>query len=175
MVTVGEEPEAPEKGQTTIVVGKSRPKILVGYATYDVDRIGTGASSRSLSLVVTDSLQALAIHDSITALRAGAIGGRRFTDVVLGAHPLGSVIAIAKATTYLDEPAVLLTGVSHQLDPVGLTGIFASLYPAALDPAFSAPLFRRRLPANLRARRGGTRRQPRDGRSELPTGCRCVG
>jgi pimeloyl-ACP methyl ester carboxylesterase len=54
--------------------------------------------------------------------------------VVLGGHSLGSVDAILEASTYHDEDAVLITGLSHQPDYVKLAEVPASSYPAALDP-----------------------------------------
>lgn len=110
-----------------------------GYATFVVDRLGTGLSSRPLSALVTASVQADAVHNAISELRHGRIGGITFAKVILGGHSLGSAIAIMEAATFDDENAVLLTGLSHQ--PTTVTG-FASIlensfYPADLDANFA--------------------------------------
>ena len=104
-----------------------------GYSTFALDRLGTGASSKPLSLLVTSSAQAAAIHDVITSLRRGAIGPG-FSHVVLAGHSMGSVESVVEASTYHDEDALLLTGFSHDPNLVNLAGLVADLYPAGLDP-----------------------------------------
>ena len=96
-----------------------------GYTTLTLDRLGTGTSSRPLSLSVTSTLQARAVHDVITALRAGAIGDRTYGRVVLGAHSLGSVVAVIEAATYHDEDALLVTGLSHKPNYLNLAELVA--------------------------------------------------
>jgi pimeloyl-ACP methyl ester carboxylesterase len=109
-----------------------------GYASYVVDRLGTGASSRPPSAVASGLVQAAGVHASVQALRAGLIGGHRFSRVIVGGHSLGSGIALIEAATYGDVDGLLLTGYSHSVDPVTVaTGVFPTFYPAALDPAFS--------------------------------------
>jgi pimeloyl-ACP methyl ester carboxylesterase len=109
-----------------------------GYATFVVDRLGTGQSSRPLSALVTSSLQADAVHRSIQVLRSGGIGGIRFSRVIVAGHSLGSGIAILEAVTYKDVDGVLLTGYGHSLNPLPLAGLFLSFYPAAADPQLRA-------------------------------------
>jgi hypothetical protein len=46
-----------------------------GYATFDVDRIGDGNSSHPPSTDVTLTAGAVALHDAVTALRTGTVGG----------------------------------------------------------------------------------------------------
>jgi pimeloyl-ACP methyl ester carboxylesterase len=109
-----------------------------GYATFAVDRLGTGDSSRPPSAALSATVQAVAVHDVISALRAGQIGGTAFPKVIVGGHSLGSAIAIIEAATFNDDSAVLLTGWSHFLNEVNLAGLLASAtYPAALDPKFA--------------------------------------
>lgn len=52
-----------------------------GYATYTVDRLGTGKSSRSLLISV--SLQATAVHSVIQELKDGVIGNLDFGKVII--------------------------------------------------------------------------------------------
>jgi pimeloyl-ACP methyl ester carboxylesterase len=103
-----------------------------GYSSFTLDRLGTGGSSKPPSVLLTSSAQASAIHQVITGLRSGAVGPR-FAHLVLGAHSLGSVDAILEASTYHDEDAVLITGLSHRPNYVTLAQLVASTYPAALD------------------------------------------
>lgn len=107
-----------------------------GYATFVVDRLGTGDSSRPRSAIVTAAVQAGAVHDVIQALRDGRIGA--FPKVILGGHSLGSMVAVLEAATYNDENAVLLTGFSHHPSVGDLADLFAqSFYPADMDPKFA--------------------------------------
>lgn len=110
-----------------------------GYATFVVDRLGTGLSSRPLSTQLTATIQADALHDAIGELRDGKIDGITFAKVILGGHSLGSTIAVVEAATFNDENAVLITGLSHQLTTVSGFGkvLLDSFYPATLDPTFA--------------------------------------
>ncbi|TJZ57428.1 alpha/beta hydrolase [Streptomyces piniterrae] len=113
-----------------------------GYATFVVDRLGTGASSRPPSILVTASVQAGAVHQVIQALRGGRIGGTDFRKVILGGHSLGSLISVIETGTYNDADAVVLTGITHRIVAQNLVDIFtSSLYPAALDPAFAGKTY----------------------------------
>ncbi|MEH6375487.1 alpha/beta fold hydrolase [Streptomyces sp. KLMMK] len=109
-----------------------------GYATFVVDRLGTGASSRPPSALLTASVQAGAVHQVIQALRGGRIGGTDFHKVILGGHSLGSLISVLEAGTYNDADAVVLTGITHRIVVPQVVNIFvSSFHPAALDPAFA--------------------------------------
>jgi pimeloyl-ACP methyl ester carboxylesterase len=108
-----------------------------GYATMTVDRLGTGQSSKPLSTSLTSEDQAVAVHEVIAALRGGQLGGQSFGTVIIGGHSLGSTIVIYEAATYHDVNGVLLTGVSHHPNLVDLALLFATLYPAPLDPKFA--------------------------------------
>jgi pimeloyl-ACP methyl ester carboxylesterase len=101
-----------------------------GYATFVLDSLGTGQSSRPPSAMVTTTVQAMAVHDVIRALRDGAIEGIRFAKVILGGHSLGSAATILEAGTYHDENALLLTGISHAANVGGFVALLAALYPA---------------------------------------------
>lgn len=107
-----------------------------GYATLTVDRLGTGRSSRPPSAVLTSTTQAGVMHQVVQALRTGH-GVPRFAKVILGGHSVGSAIAIIEAGTYHDVDAVLVTGLTHGVDPPGAVPILASLIPATADPKFA--------------------------------------
>jgi pimeloyl-ACP methyl ester carboxylesterase len=106
-----------------------------GYATFTLDRLGTGKSAKLPSLLATTTSQADAVHQVIQRLRSGKLGGRPFGRVVLGGHSLGSVIAVVEAATYRDVDAVLLTGYAHTFNVEGAAGLFVnSMYPVLTDP-----------------------------------------
>jgi len=108
-----------------------------GYATMTVDLLGTGKSSKPLSLLLTSEVQAAAVHQVIQALRAGQVGGQPFSTVVLGGHSIGSTVAMWEASTYQDTNGVLFTGLDHHLSLVNIAVLLASLYPADLEPRFA--------------------------------------
>lgn len=101
-----------------------------GYATLTVDRLGTGASSIPPSVLLTAITQADAVHQVVQVLR------QRFGTVFLGGHSLGSAISIIEAATYRDVDGVLVTGMGHHLNVLGLAPIAATFVPAVLDPKF---------------------------------------
>lgn len=106
-----------------------------GYATFAVDRLGSGQSTKPLSVTLLDSVEAASIHQVVTHLRAGRLGLVRFDRVVLVGHSLGAGIASLEAATYHDVDGVILTGVTHLMPPPSLARFFTSfVYPGTLDP-----------------------------------------
>jgi pimeloyl-ACP methyl ester carboxylesterase len=124
-----------------------------GYATFVIDPLGTGQSSRPPSALVTTLVQAVAVHDVIRTLRDDGMDGIRFSKLILGAHSLGSAAAILEAGTYHDENALLLTGISHSANVGGFAALLTSLEPAVLDPALAG----QRYDPGYLATRAGTR------------------
>lgn len=109
--------------------------LQAGRATFDYDRVGTGASSHPASGDITISTEAYVLHQIVTWLRASD----GYSQVNLIGHSLGSVITIQEAGTYADVSRVVVTGLLHVPD-VGLgfaTTLASLLYPAALDPQFA--------------------------------------
>ncbi|MDL4814007.1 alpha/beta fold hydrolase [Actinomadura opuntiae] len=88
-----------------------------GYATFDFDRIGIGRSSHPASADVTLESNANTVHQVVSALRGGAIAGRRFGSVMLVGHSYGSEIAKLEAAVYRDVNALVLTGSAHTISP----------------------------------------------------------
>lgn len=107
-----------------------------GYATLDIDRLGTGKSSHPLSALLTSTTQATTVHQVIRDLRTGS-QTQPFASVLLGGHSVGSAISIIEAGTYHDVDGVLVTGLSHGINPIGATAILATLLPADLDSKFA--------------------------------------
>jgi pimeloyl-ACP methyl ester carboxylesterase len=107
-----------------------------GYATFDVDPIGQGNSAQPPSDDVTLTAEAIALHDAIIALRAGAVDGHAFSKVMTVGHSIGSVDAWLEAADYEDVNAVIITGALHAISP-DISTLEGDLYPAAFDPAFA--------------------------------------
>ncbi|AUI60034.1 alpha/beta hydrolase [Amycolatopsis sp. BJA-103] len=107
-----------------------------GYATFAIDRLGTGASSKPPSALLTAFTEADVVHQVIQAIRHGDLGSR-FDKVILGGHSLGSAITVLEAGTYHDVDGVLITGLAHRINPPGALIVLGSFIPVALDPVMS--------------------------------------
>ncbi|MER5262142.1 alpha/beta hydrolase [Actinosynnema sp. NPDC002837] len=99
-----------------------------GIATVAVDRLGSGRSSKPLSVLLDLSTQARAVHAVVGSLRP------RFDRVVLVGHSIGSAVATIEADTYRDVDGVVITGLTHRINLPGAVPVFTTLVPAALDP-----------------------------------------
>ncbi|QFZ21638.1 alpha/beta hydrolase [Saccharothrix syringae] len=106
-----------------------------GFATFTADRLGTGGSSRPLAVALTAFVQADAMHQVVRGLRSGAYGPR-FAKVIIGGHSLGAAIGVVEAGTYQDVDGVLVTGMTHRINPTGVIAAFTNFRPASLDPKF---------------------------------------
>jgi hypothetical protein len=114
-----------------------RAATAAGYATFDVDRIGAGSSSHPDSSQVTVAAGAVALHDAITALRSGAVGGHQFRHVIWVGHSFGSIHAWVEIARYHDVDALVITGALHRTNSAVLAQANALTYPAVLDPRFA--------------------------------------
>jgi pimeloyl-ACP methyl ester carboxylesterase len=108
-----------------------------GYAVFAYDRIGTGESERPAAALVHLQSEAFVLHQIVERLRAGAIGGVPFGKVVLVGNSLSSLISIFEAELYGGIDGLVNTGAFVGPSPVGLAKLFASFYPAQLDPKFA--------------------------------------
>lgn len=97
----------------------------------NVDLLGSGKSSRPLSVLVSQQAQAAVLHQLVQTMRA-----RGFTRVILVGHSSGSGAVTLEAATYHDVDGVVVTGFTHRLALKGLA-VPLSMYPAPLDPAFA--------------------------------------
>lgn len=115
-----------------------RAATAAGFTTFNLDRLGMGASSHPAGAQITIPSNASSIHQVIARLRAGAVDGVRYDRVVLVGHSLGSLIAWYEAAMYHDVDAVISSGILHTFDGPGVARFGATLYPAAFDPRFAA-------------------------------------
>ncbi len=102
-----------------------------GYATLALDRLGTGRSSKPLSILVTATAQAQAAHEVIQQIRS------RFSKVIIGGHSIGSAMAMIEAGNYQDVDGVLVTGMTHRMNLITVIPVLANMIPAPLDPKLS--------------------------------------
>ena len=108
-----------------------------GYATFDIDRIGAGNSSHPSSADLDLNAGAVALHDTVTALRTGAVDGHPFQHVIMVGHSIGSIEAWIEAARYHDVDAVIVTGALHALNPSLPALAQNDVYPAVDDPKFA--------------------------------------
>ncbi len=104
-----------------------------GQATLAMDRLDTGRSTQVDPQLVTVQADASSIHQVIDALRAGKVGGQRFSRVLLAGHSLGSIVAVDEAATYHDVDALALTGFSHFPRASFLAAVPVILKPTQTD------------------------------------------
>ena len=102
-----------------------------GYATLALDRLGTGASSHPAASALTYSAELDALHQVISAIRAGALG--RYRPLVLVGHSYGSGLSVGEAGTYHDVDALVLSGWAHSQGTAGLA-FYNALVDARTDP-----------------------------------------
>jgi pimeloyl-ACP methyl ester carboxylesterase len=87
-----------------------------GHATFNVDRLGAGASSRPVSTSVDMTTGSTALHSLIQDLRSGAAVGQCFSRVVWVGHSFGAVMAwteIARYHDYHEVDGVIVSGALH--------------------------------------------------------------
>ena len=109
-----------------------------GFATFNVERIGIGASDHPPAADVTITSNAFVIHQIVQALRDGTLVGVHFERVLGVGHSLGSRILTRMQAQFPDDlDGLILTGTLHDDGPE-LAGILrAFAIPASLDPRFA--------------------------------------
>ncbi len=109
-----------------------------GYATFNIDRMGVGASDHPAGSLVTLPAQVYIIHQVVQALRDGVVASPGFDKVIVVGHSLGSMITINYANSYPGEAdGIILTGYLHDMNLFFPEHVIASFYPATLDPKFA--------------------------------------
>lgn len=107
-----------------------------GYATLNIDPLGTGASSHPNSGLVTIESTAYTVHQLIQAVRAGSLG-QAFSRVVLVGHSMGTAVAWNEIANYQDVDGLIAADNVHIPNLVGAVNDSLTLYPAMLDPGFA--------------------------------------
>jgi pimeloyl-ACP methyl ester carboxylesterase len=108
-----------------------------GNAVFTLDRLGVGRSDSPPAGDVTVASEAYVTHQIVQALRRGAVGGIRISQIVGVGHSVGAGILIYEAALWHDVDALILISYLHQPNPVQQRAIAATLYPAAQDPKFA--------------------------------------
>jgi len=104
-----------------------------GRATFAIDRIGTGESSKPLSALVTFDADVYTMHQVVEWLRSD----RGYSDVTAVGHSMGSIVAVQEAATHHDVDRVVATGFLHSPSINLVLTMGSGLQPAALDPQFA--------------------------------------
>jgi len=113
-----------------------RVAVRAGYATFSVDRIGAGASSKPPSGDVTIPNGAVALQDVVAHLRAGRVGGTAFGKVVWVGHSLGAVYGYEHGGRFGGVDAYVFIGSVHFVKPSWLGLMTSSVVPAGPDSGY---------------------------------------
>jgi len=110
-----------------------------GYATFNLDRIGNGASDHPDGNLVDIAANGFVVHQVVEALRAGDVASTIFEKVIVVGHSMGSMTTINYAGSFPGEAdGIILTGILHDINwPNAQALLLSNLYPATLDPKFA--------------------------------------
>jgi pimeloyl-ACP methyl ester carboxylesterase len=113
-----------------------------GFATFNFERIGIGASDRPPGADVTLTSNAFVLHQVVQSLREGTLAGVAFQRVIGVGHSFGSRSLQRMAASFPgDVDGLILTGTLHD-DSLELAGVLqAAALPANLDPRFAGQQF----------------------------------
>jgi pimeloyl-ACP methyl ester carboxylesterase len=112
----------------------TRAALRAGYATFNFDRLGMGASDHPPGLLLDVDNQAYVLGQIITALRAA----HYFRAVATVGHSFGSVIAIAHALGHAGQvDGIVLTGFAHNTNPAFVTAMRTGVDLAAVKGPFA--------------------------------------
>jgi pimeloyl-ACP methyl ester carboxylesterase len=118
-----------------------------GYATFNVDRLGIGNSSKPLGGEVNLDTHVFTLHQVIAALRGGAMGGVAFDRVVAVGHSYGTATSETLAGVHPGDVDLLVaTGWLHPISPSWLMMFRLQQVPAQIEerlrdrpPAYVTP------------------------------------
>jgi pimeloyl-ACP methyl ester carboxylesterase len=114
-----------------------------GYATLNIDRIGTGLSTKPPSHLVTVDLIDEMLHQLVTKLRGGEIGGYPFSRVVYFGSSLTVVNGWVLGSRHPEDiDAFVLTGTVHYVRP----GFVDLVMQYHVDPACESLRFKYFVP-----------------------------
>src|SRR5262249_23717719 len=108
-----------------------------GYATFNIDRIGTGLSTMPPSYLVTVDATVDSLHQIIQGLRSGAIGAHPFSKVVYFGRSRSTAYGWQIGASYpQDIDAFVFTGLLHETTQFWVDLVNTHIIPANLDPLF---------------------------------------
>jgi pimeloyl-ACP methyl ester carboxylesterase len=109
-----------------------------GFATFAVDRIGTGQSSHPAASEVTFPGHANTILQAVDALKAGKVGGYKFKKIVGVGHSMGAGILMLTAETKPKAfDGMILLDFLHQANPEAQAALGAARHAASNEPKFA--------------------------------------
>jgi len=109
-----------------------------GYATLSIDPIGSAKSSTPPSVFMTVRAYAEQVHQLVTMLRSGALGGRVFNKVVADGWSNGALTAVEEDARFHDVDGLVLAGYAFPPNgPNAATGVGTDIEPAAAEPRFA--------------------------------------
>ena len=110
-----------------------------GYATFNLDRIGNGASDRPAGNLVDFDVNGFVVHQVVEALRAGQVASTSFEKVIVVGHSMGSFTALNYAGNFPGEAdGLILTGFLNDMNwPFVQAALPQVMYPATFDPKFA--------------------------------------
>lgn len=109
-----------------------------GYATLTIDRVGAGRSDHPLSALITPNAAAESVHQLITRLRNGDVGGTAYPRVGLVGHSYGTAVVWLETAMHNDADLVIGTGYSNRFRLDQGVRLLSTMMPAALHPALPA-------------------------------------
>ncbi len=114
-----------------------RAALSRGYATFNIDRFGTGQSSKPPFYLVTIDVVEDTLHQLIVGLRSGDIGGHPYSKVVWVGASFGSAYGWVNGTKHPgDVEAYVLTGIMHITKPSFVQLVIERSISACEDPIF---------------------------------------
>jgi pimeloyl-ACP methyl ester carboxylesterase len=107
-----------------------------GYATFAVDRIGTGESGVPAGTEINVPSDAYTLSQVVTRLRTDRrlpVHAQRIVEI---GHSLGAAIATYQVATFGNVDALAIIGYLREINPVQQQVLQAAMWPATGDPKF---------------------------------------
>jgi pimeloyl-ACP methyl ester carboxylesterase len=113
-----------------------RAAVAAKYATFNIDRFGTGRSTKPAAQLVTIARVEGSLHQVIQKLRSGAIGGHPYGKVVWVGASFGSGYGWVNGSVHPgDCDAFIFTGLLHMTKLSFLDIVLSITTNACVDPA----------------------------------------
>jgi pimeloyl-ACP methyl ester carboxylesterase len=109
-----------------------------GFATFNFERIGIGASDRPPAADVSVISNAFVLHQVVQALRTGTLAGVPFRHIIGVGHSFGTNILQRLGAQFpRDVDGLILTGQLHDIGPELAGLVQTAVRPASIDPRFA--------------------------------------